>query len=314
MQAGKNHRIFFLLLVMPALLGFAFFMETCQRQAVKMPTPDQVQGSDSSASSFAEEHAKTGFPLLGHHAHMPCEACHGERQPEPKCASCHKSPHDPNFRKECESCHTPGMPFPFVKFKHPAKGFFALHQDVPCVKCHVGKKFLNADKNCTSCHADYHKGALGRDCYECHRSTTWDVTRFNHNMTGFPLMGPHRALECGDCHRDLQTFKIVPRPTECASCHEVDYRSSRFPHAAYGAGRNCQECHMQDTWTYAHSPAWFNITTGRHAGIACSTCHANAQNYREYSCLACHAGHENDHNGRCLDCHPGAFPGGSGGD
>ena len=136
------------------------------------------------------------------------------------------------------------------------------------------------------------------------------VTQFNHNQTGFPLMGTHRALECGDCHRDLQTFKIVPRPTECASCHEADYRSARFPHAAYGAGRNCQECHLQDTWVYAHSPYWFNIQTGRHAGIACTTCHKNAQDYREYSCHECHAGHSGDRNGRCLDCHPGGFPGG----
>jgi len=308
----KNRTAVFVLILVPALLALNLILEACHPQPVKLSPPVRGQDADTSQSAFVAEHANTGFPLLGHHAHMPCETCHGDKQPSPNCGSCHNSPHDPNFRKKCESCHTPGIPFPFVKFKHPAKDLFALHQDVPCVKCHESKKFLNADKNCTSCHADYHKGALGRDCYDCHRSASWNVTRFNHNMTGFPLMGAHRALECGDCHRDLQSFKIVPRPAGCASCHEKDYRSSRFQHAAYGAGMNCQECHMQDTWSYAHSPAWFNIQTGRHAGVACSTCHANAHDYREYSCHACHTGHSNDNNGRCLDCHPGGFPGGGG--
>jgi len=212
--------------------------------------------------------------------------------------------------EKCEMCHTPGLPFASVKFRHEAKDLFSLHQDVPCLKCHEDKKFLAANRNCTSCHEDFHGGSLGHDCFECHRSAAWEVARFNHNRTGFPLMGAHRALECGDCHRDLQSFKIVPRPSSCASCHEKDYRSSPFPHATYGAGTNCQECHLQDSWAYAHSPAWFNIQTGHHAGSSCAACHANPQDYRLYSCHACHEGHENDNGGRCLDCHPGGFPGG----
>jgi hypothetical protein len=298
-----------------ALVCLAITIGACHPQPVKTPrAAGLAPAADTSRSSFITEHAQTGFPLLGRHAHMPCEGCHGGRRPTPVCSSCHTSPHDPKLGRKCEDCHTPGLPFPSVKFKHPAKGFFALHQDIPCITCHESKKFLNADRNCTSCHEDYHQGALGRDCYECHRSASWNDTRFNHNMTGFPLMGAHRALECGDCHRDLQSFRIVPRPAGCVSCHEKDYLSSAFPHAAYGAGSNCQECHMQDSWSYAHSPAWFNIQTGRHAGIACSSCHKNGGNYREYTCHDCHAGHEDDNNGRCLDCHPGGFPKGGRGD
>jgi hypothetical protein len=298
-----------------SILALSLLLVTCGPRRVKIDSRHSAQAPDSAGSAFAAQHAAMGFPLLGRHAELPCGACHGERQPKPSCESCHTSPHGSGFKQTCEDCHTAGLPFSSVKFRHADKGLFGFHENVACVKCHQGNSFRKADRNCTACHADFHKGALGRDCYECHRSAPWAVTAFNHNTTGFPLMGAHRALECGDCHRDLQSFRIVPRPTGCASCHENDYRSSRFEHAAYGAGTDCQECHALDTWTYAHSPAWFNILTGPHAGIACGTCHGNVQNYREYTCHACHARHSDDNGGRCLDCHPGGFPrGGENGD
>jgi hypothetical protein len=316
MRRKCTRRTAFVVLLAPALLALTIFLETCRPQPPRLPAASEGRvrpAADTSDAGFLDEHADTGFPLLGRHREIPCDACHGATPPKPSCASCHRSPHGDGLKKTCEDCHTPGLPFTNVKFKHPTKDLFAFHQDVSCAKCHKGKNFQKANRNCTSCHEDFHKGSLGTDCYECHRSPIWSVTRFDHNRTGFPLMGAHRALECGDCHRDLQSFKIVPRPTQCASCHEADYRGSRFPHAAYGAGTNCQECHQQDTWSYAHSPFWFNIQTGQHAGVACATCHGNAQNYKEYTCHTCHAGHTNDNGGRCLDCHPGGFPGGGGG-
>jgi hypothetical protein len=293
-----------------ALFALSFLPYGCGPKEVKLPPPGRGERPERPSLSEIKAHAETGFPLEGSHALLSCDACHAEASPSPDCASCHQSPHGKGFKKKCEDCHTAGHPFSEIKFRHPAKDLFAFHRDVPCTGCHKDHRFDKADRNCTSCHDDYHRGSLGRDCYECHRSSTWEVTRFNHNMTGFPLVGAHRALECGDCHRDLQSFVITPRPAGCASCHEKDYRGSTFPHAAYGAGLNCQECHLQDSWTYAHSPAWFNVQTGQHAGVPCATCHANADNYLEYSCHACHAGHEGDRGGRCLDCHPGHFPGG----
>jgi len=157
-------------------------------------------------------------------------------------------------------------------------------------------------------HADYHKGSAARDCYVCHRQPAWTVNSFNHNTIGFPLMGAHRAFECGDCHRDVQSFRITPRPNSCAVCHESAYRSASFPHANYGAGKNCQECHLQDTWNYAHSPFWFNIQTGSMAGLECASCHKTAGKYADYTCHDCHKGHAGDRNGRCMDCHPGGPP------
>jgi len=288
-------------------LGVVLFLQGCRTRTVRLGTLSLPKAAGMSAAEI-EDHTAIGFPLRGRHRELVCDACHGDKEPKPNCNNCHTPPHDADFKKKCEDCHTAGMPFADVKFKHPAKDLFAFHKDVRCVQCHVNRQFLKANRNCTSCHADFHKGAQGRDCSLCHGRPAWNDIRFRHNQTGFPLMGTHRALECGDCHRDLQSFRIVPRPTGCASCHESDYRSAPFSHASYGAGRECQECHLQDKWSYAHSPFWFNIQTGKMAGISCASCHQNQSNYREYSCHECHTGHTGDRGGRCLDCHPGGFP------
>lgn len=275
-----------------------------------VPAKNQARAVQNKISQDeAKEHEVTGFLLQGLHLELTCESCHGGKEgPQPACRSCHQPPHGPGFKKKCEDCHTAGIEFARVKFRHESKDLWAFHPADRCRACHGDLKFNQASRSCTSCHADYHKGAAGRDCYACHRQPAWNVTRFNHNETGFPLMGAHRALECGDCHRDLQSFKIIPRPMSCASCHEGAQRTAAFPHAAYGAGLDCQECHLQDKWEYAHSPFWFNIQTGPHAGLSCSTCHKAAASYREYTCHDCHQGHPGDRNGRCLDCHAGGFP------
>lgn len=257
----------------------------------------------------AKDHEATGFLLQGNHLRLTCDSCHGgKEEPKPACSSCHTPPHGAGFKKTCDDCHTAGIAFSQVKYRHESKDLWAFHKTDICRACHADLKFGKASRSCTSCHSDFHKGAVGRDCYACHRQPAWNVTRFNHNDSGFPLMGVHRALECGDCHRDLQSFRIIPRPSSCASCHEKDQRGAAFPHAVYGAGPDCQECHLQDKWEYAHSPFWFNIQTGPMAGVACASCHKTGGNYREYTCHECHEGHTGDRNGRCLDCHVGGFP------
>jgi hypothetical protein len=294
------------------LLGLLIFITVgflirCQK-SVKPQMETTVSSPQNIKAEEAEEHAATGFPLQGYHLRLTCESCHGDKEPKPDCRTCHTPPHGPQLKKKCEDCHSPGLAFNRVKFQHPAKSLWAFHQGLGCLECHKEKKFAGTSAACTSCHQDFHKGALGRACITCHRNPAWNVTRFNHSQSGFPLLGAHLALECGDCHRDLQSFRIIPRPSSCASCHLGAYRSSPFPHGAYGAGSECQECHLQDKWEYAHSPFWFNIQTGEHAGLSCDNCHKSQPNYRDYSCHDCHQGHAGDRNGRCLDCHSGGFP------
>jgi len=278
-------------------------VQTAAPQAAKVRKGPPMTPQD------ADAHPPANFPLRGKHRELSCDDCHGAKDPKPSCRTCHTPPHEQGFSKTCEDCHTAGLPFAQVKFEHPEKGLWAPHGEVACIGCHTERRFKGTPRACVSCHSDYHKGAVGRDCGSCHREPAWTVSRFNHVRVGFPLAGAHRAIECADCHRDRQSFRIVPRPSSCASCHESAYRSSPFPHAAYGAGRDCQTCHLQDGWEYAHSPAWFNIKTGNMAGIDCATCHTTAGNYAAYSCHACHKGHSGDHNGQCLDCHRGGFGG-----
>lgn len=291
-----------------ALAAFVLLQPGCRTGALAVKLDQKIKAKEKPSPDDIKEHTATGFPLEGRHAELVCDSCHGDKEPKPVCSSCHTPPHGPKFNRKCETCHTAGHPFTEVKFKHPAKGLFSFHQDIGCTQCHADRQFQRASQNCTSCHADYHKGSVGRDCYVCHRQPAWTVNSFNHNTIGFPLMGAHRALECGDCHRDLQSFRITPRPGSCAVCHESAYRSAPFPHARYGAGKDCQECHMQDTWKYAHSPFWFNIQTGAMAGVDCASCHKTAGQYSDYTCHDCHKGHSGDRNGRCMDCHPGGPP------
>ena len=259
------------------------------------------------------DHSETDFMLTGVHRTTACEKCHKQKkysEASSECRACHKSPHDAKLKLKCDECHRAENAWTTIEYAHKEKELFVFHSTQPCTKCHVQKKFYTTSTNCISCHADYHKGSLGQDCYRCHRHAAWRVSNFDHDDSGFPLMGAHLALECGDCHRDLQSYRIVPRPTNCISCHEKDYRTAPFRHATYGAGIDCQECHLQDQWKYAHSPFWFNLQTGHHAGTSCQTCHKIANNYINYTCHDCHAGHSGDNGGRCLDCHPSGFPGG----
>ncbi len=257
----------------------------------------------------AFDHTRTGFPLTGRHAEIACRACHTDWQTKlrPACDSCHTSPHEPTLRMACTDCHDPTGPWDQLKYTHERKDLFVFHTLIRCNQCHLQHRFTAASTNCTSCHTDYHEGAMGADCYRCHRWPAWRVVSFDHAETGFPLVGAHLALECGDCHRDVQTFRIIPRPMQCADCHEKHYRTATFPHARYGAGLNCQECHLQDKWQGAHSPFWFNLQTGTHAGIACAVCHKVAGDMFQYTCHDCHRGHAGDRGGRCLDCHIGGF-------
>lgn len=255
-------------------------------------------------------HADTGFVLNGRHAQLGCEACHGDmdRTLEARCDFCHRAPHDAGLRKACTDCHDPQRGWPGVSFRHPRRDLWTFHDRNACRTCHSQLRFTGLNRNCVSCHTDFHQGALGSDCFRCHNQPAWRVNRFRHEESGFPLMGAHLGLECGDCHRDLRSMRIIPRPDGCVSCHDGQYRSASFPHAAYGAGRDCQECHLQDSWSYAHSPYWFNIQSGPHHGVECASCHKVGRDFRRYSCHDCHRGHTGDHDGRCLDCHAGGFP------
>ncbi len=126
----------------------------------------------------------------------------------------------------------------------------------------------------------------------------------------------HATVSCVACHAN-NVYKGTPR--DCYPCHVTKYQNTTNPnHVAANFPTTCEACHKAtDTaWTqgkFTHS--WFPITSGKHAGNACSACHTNPTNFTVFTCLTCHGKTVTDshHQGRagyrydsaaCYSCHP----------
>jgi hypothetical protein len=126
----------------------------------------------------------------------------------------------------------------------------------------------------------------GRDghvggCGACHSTKDWkDLSGFDHDQTGFPLLGSHKAVACIDCHKppNLETnmrnvsFKAAPK--ECESCHE-DAHAHQF--ARNDADPKCAQCHNSAKWKpslFDHEKTAFSLK-GAHEQVKCAACHKN---------------------------------------
>ena len=106
----------------------------------------------------------------------------------------------------------------------------------------------------------------------------------------------------------------------CVTCHQADYP---YPTTdpSHPNNTDCAQCHDTTSWGDAgHPEAKFPITTGKHTGIACKTCHSipNAPytGGANTNCIQCHSQSQyqsiDDHNAPydtsmphfCLTCHP----------
>jgi hypothetical protein len=126
---------------------------------------------------------------------------------------------------------------------------------------------------------------MGTRCAACHQTSNWLDVRFDHDRTGFPLVGEHRRVQCKGCHPSNFKDRV---PNTCAGCH-------RDPHGAE-FGMQCAGCHDEHSWqtTFtadAHRRTNFPLS-GRHAMIPCSECHPNARD-RSFArtpvtCSTCH--------------------------
>lgn len=248
-----------------------------------------------------------------------CEKCHerGQRITPQKCLACHKPIADRIVRRagvhrdvkgDCVACHVEHTgpegelrPFDQRAFDHARVTGFALdgkHATVArqCAACHKTRSFLTASASCQSCHTDVHKGTLGSACSSCHTTTVAfkDVTsggRFDHARTAFPLTGAHNSVSCVSCHANGQ-FKGVSFAS-CVSCHKSPHQPS--------FGTTCATCHTTERWRTTkvdHSRTAFPLR-GRHASVACVSCHKQSAmdvKPRSDTCAACH-----------VDVHRGAF-------
>lgn len=143
------------------------------------------------------------------------------------------------------------------------------------------------------CSISFAQSPHGKDfstnCGDCHTTEGWKIDRnslsFNHDTTGFPLVGQHKMLDCSMCHK---TLLFTNTKTECMSCHtDIHYQTVGF---------ECGRCHTPKSWiveniTEIHQLSRFPLV-GAHVTADCYTCHPSASllNFQPLGveCYDCH--------------------------
>lgn len=206
-----------------------------------------------------------------------------------------------------------------------------------CTKCHVlGSKVTN--EKCLDCHLEiktrieqnkgYHASTevKGKECAKCHNDhhgREFEIIRFktdtfNHQLSGYELLGKHQKTLCKDCHRnefiiDMQlkdrsnTYLGLGR--ECLNCH-IDYHQGSL-------ANNCTNCHTHQAFkpaeNFDHQKTKF-VLRGKHKEVDCLKCHLkeikNGKDFQKFSgirfdnCTACHKDeHQNKFGQNCKECH-----------
>ena len=287
-----------------------------------------------------QDHATSAYPLQGAHAKVKCAACHipagtatHYKIKFAQCMDCHRDAHGGQFAaapllNRCENCHTVKSysPSTFTLARHQQTRFklTGAHLAVACIDCHAARRkdarlpvpYHFPDRTCTTCHEDIHRGqfkeqmakkrADGRvlGCEACHGVNEWkDLSKFDHDRTGFPLLGAHKAAECIACHKppnletSLRNVKFKGAPKLCESCHE-DPHGKQF--ARNGAAPGCDQCHRTVKWkpsAFDHEKTAFSLK-GAHMQVRCTECHKEVRTvngkqvlyYRPTpkECAACH--------------------------
>jgi hypothetical protein len=277
---------------------------------------ESCHGAASWKPSTFNHDSDTKYALRGKHRTTTCTSCHVgnlfRSKPGTECLACHAKDdkHKETLGKDCGSCHSERNWKEPAKFDHSRSAFPLLgrHAKAECGDCHKSKLFREAPKECVACHRkeDRHEGSLGSDCKACHSEKAWkDAGRFDHQRSGFPLLGEHAKASCGSCHK---SFMFKEAPKSCIACHRKDDR-----HKA-SLGEACGDCHGETGWKkldgrFDHGKTKFPLRNAHSATVlACAACHPGPQNFRNTP-LDCHACHQKDdkHGGQagkeCGQCH-----------
>ncbi|HXI21930.1 MAG TPA: hypothetical protein VNH46_12620 [Gemmatimonadales bacterium] len=278
--------------------------------ALECATCHGPQGWTPVRISASFNHGKLGFPLNGAHGSATCRACHQSldfKGTKTDCASCHQDVHRGELGADCGRCHTPrsfldrtAMTRAHQLTRFPLEG---AHLSADCASCHTptaqgGLQFVSRTTTCVGCHQtdyasakdpDHQAGGFPRDCEQCHAVTVWSQARFNHDGSGFPLTGAHRALFCSQCHINN---RFTGTPAQCVGCHQTEYNKTTDPaHQSAGFPTECTTCHSTVAWQPAkfdHSATQFPLT-GAHKAVACDQCHGDGvYKGKPTQCAACH--------------------------
>ena len=193
-----------------------------------------------------------------------------------------------------------------------------------CSACHTDRKKVDPAK-CLACHKDLagrikagrglHK-KRGASCLPCHpehqgedfKLIEWDLKKFSHGETGFPLTGQHKKItDCAACHATKNALERKKGKTyllqgaECADCHADPHRGQM--------GTSCDRCHstavpFKDV-PFDHGKTAFPLK-GAHKSLACASCHPDKKwkGIVHSRCSDCHADpHQPSLGSDCRRCH-----------
>ncbi len=254
-------------------------------------------------SDGAFNHSTTEFPLTGSHSNHDCSTCHtnGYANTSTECNTCHvdsyKNSVEPNHSDagisiNCEQCHN-NVSWKPSTFTHASTGFELIGgHDIPqCSNCHQGST-SNTSPLCFDCHQNKYNSAPEHSvqsypttCENCHNTTDWKDTNFDHNNTNFALTGTHTTTDCAKCH----TNGYTGTPSDCFACHQDKYNSAP-EHSVQNYPKTCENCHNTTNWndaTFDHSNTNFALT-GAHTTTDCADCHANGYSGTTTVCSDCH--------------------------
>jgi len=267
------------------------------------------------------DHEKTKFPLRGGHADpkVKCDDCHKTKvyTDAPKtCYGCHQKDddgskgHHGKYGQKCETCHVEKS-WKTIKFDHDRDTKYALlgkHRTTKCTDCHTGDLYRDKlQSTCIACHRkdDKHKGKEGERCEECHVEQNWKTTKskFDHDLTRFPLLGKHAKVDCAKCHK---TLEFTDAKTACVACHEKeDQHRQRL-------GSRCEDCHNAVSWKrwdFDHDTRTHFKLDGAHAKTDCYACHrlpVQGRALLPMACVSCHLSddaHGGNFGRQCERCH-----------
>lgn len=253
------------------------------------------------------------------------------------CASCHPDPHGGQMQMACTTCHGQHTFGERHVIGHrrwlPLEG---AHADLDCRTCHAfgtanALERLHArpdgeGRACAACHDSPHDEAfvagnaaadgLGTDagCVACHELNHRDfdderltLTAEQHAHAGFPLVAPHDAVACTDCHAADGTFAerhSGRSPDDCRSCHG-DPHGGQFDRSPL-ADQGCVSCHARTHF----APHGFDLAAHAKTALPLDGAHA------EQDCEACHQQQSEQHPrrfrgtpSRCEQCHDDAHLG-----
>jgi len=243
-----------------------------------------------------DDHAKTGFPLVGAHARNACKSCHGRtpagsdaqvaallgpakvwfRPTHDRCVDCHRDPHEGRFSpggdrarsKDCVACHTMESfrPSTFDAAAHndARLKLEGAHRAVPCLACHA--ELDPGSEAARAAQKKARKGGHGK----------------NTEAAGVTLLFTSDKRVCRDCHESAHSTQFDSKKNHgaCDACHDSErFRpASRFDHDKVksfpleGAHQKvaCDKCHPTVTTSKGKKMILYRPLSSR-----CESCHTN---------------------------------------